>query len=102
MGALCLLVRLASRVELWLTGQAMAAQHGAACSGTGVTLFLVASWLPTRVVCGAGLGLGLASTLLRGGSWLSRAALRINGAMVAWQVMELVGILPPVRHPCMR
>lgn len=102
LGALAVALRVASRIEIVLTTRAMAEQAGAACSSAGVLLYLFASWIPTLVLGGAGLGLALAAARRRPGSRLAWAALFLAAGVLAWQVLQLTGALPIVRHPCLR
>ena len=101
-GGLWALLSLLSRIEIWLTGRAMVSQGGDACSSAGVMLYAAVSWIPALLVGVVGLALGFASLGRAAPTRWSSVALLINASILAWQVLVLAGVLPHVRHPCLR
>lgn len=102
-GTLWILLRLLSWIEIWITERAMAdGLGGGACSGAGLLLYLGTSWLPTLFMSGTGVALGIASVARQGRRWWCIAALLLNVGLLAWQLLELAGVMPHLRHPCLR
>jgi hypothetical protein len=102
-GSVWSVLRLLSWIEIGIVEQAMAAgQGGRACSGAGLWLYLAASWIPTLLASKVGLVLGGVALARRGSRAWVAAGLLINAALLAWQVLQLAGVLPYPRHPCLR
>jgi hypothetical protein len=101
-GGSWVLLSLVSRIEIWFTERAMVSQGGDACSSTGVMLYAAVSWIPALLAGAVGLALGIASVGRAVPTRWSSVALLINASLLAWQVLVLAGVLPHVRHPCLR